>query len=824
MDRSPDISARPAAPDLLAVFLLSAAVIALELALMRCLAVARWHHFAYLVISAALLGFGASGTLLTFAGDTLRHCFKTSVLILTLAFALSVTGAFRAAEALPLNVRYVLYSPWQMGLMFAHDFLLLVPFFLAGSAIGLSLMQFGRRAHYVYGVSLIGSGAGSALAMGLMFLLPPHLLLYGVGALGALAGLCWAASHHRRPGYAGVGLVLVAIGAEFTLAPLTLKIDQYKDLALLDRLAAQGDARRVVSRYGPRGRLDVYASPLLHKTMFAGLTATSAPPAQLALLVDGDYAATVLDVESAAEAEILDHTPMSVPYRLLKKPRVLLLGEAGGTNVWLARRMGASHVTVVQPNPQIVDLMQGELADASGRLALAQDVTVVRAAPRSFLERTHVRFDLIQIVTTESLAAGASGLRSLHEDFLLTRQGLELCVRRLTPSGVVAATRGLQMPPRDNIKILATLRAALAGAGLREPERHLVQVRNLLAVTTIAFASPPDEASCERLDLFVRRLGLDVEWSPCAEGSPRAQRSRMQGPPGKRYSYLHHAALKILSGERRDFFRRWQYNVRPAADDSPYFYNFFRWKSLPGFWRAYGRQWFTKMELGYVVLVFALVQALLVGGVLILLPLIRLRRSKGEGGGRAATALYFTLLGLGFMMMEMVCLLKFTRLLGDPIYAAAGMLSSFLIFSGLGSVLARRIRPQPLRAIRLAAAGVALIAVVYALGLDGAFRTVVVLPLWCRMASAIVLTAPAAFLMGWPFPNGLAILGRSRPLLVPWAWAANGFAGVAASPLAVLLALHVGFRAVLICVAALYLAAALVSHRLPGVDQNRSVG
>ena len=59
----------------LAVFLLSAGVIALELALMRCLSIARWHHFSYLVISTALLGFGASGTLLTFAGRWLRRRF-----------------------------------------------------------------------------------------------------------------------------------------------------------------------------------------------------------------------------------------------------------------------------------------------------------------------------------------------------------------------------------------------------------------------------------------------------------------------------------------------------------------------------------------------------------------------------------------------------------------------------------------------------------------------------------------------------------------------------------------------------------------------------
>jgi len=44
---------------------MAAAGIALELALMRILAITFWSHLAYMVISVALLGFGASGTTLT---------------------------------------------------------------------------------------------------------------------------------------------------------------------------------------------------------------------------------------------------------------------------------------------------------------------------------------------------------------------------------------------------------------------------------------------------------------------------------------------------------------------------------------------------------------------------------------------------------------------------------------------------------------------------------------------------------------------------------------------------------------------------------------
>ena len=41
---------------------LSASIIAFQLVLMQTLSVVQWYHFAYMVISVALLGFGAAGT------------------------------------------------------------------------------------------------------------------------------------------------------------------------------------------------------------------------------------------------------------------------------------------------------------------------------------------------------------------------------------------------------------------------------------------------------------------------------------------------------------------------------------------------------------------------------------------------------------------------------------------------------------------------------------------------------------------------------------------------------------------------------------------
>ncbi|MCK4599660.1 hypothetical protein KAU37_07595, partial [Candidatus Bipolaricaulota bacterium] len=73
-----------------------------------------------------------------------------------------------------------------------------------------------------------------------------------------------------------------------------------------------------------------------------------------------------------------------------------------------------------------------------------------------------------------------------------------------------------------------------------------------------------------------------------------------------------------------------------------------------------------------------------------------------------------------------------------------------------------------------------------------------------------------AFLMGWPFPNGLTCVERGRPTLIPWAWGANGVASVAGPPVGVLLAVASGLSTVMLLAAILYGCAGLVAWALPG--------
>lgn len=803
----------PVARTGISVFLVSCAIIILQLALMRTLSLTRWHHFSYFVISTALLGFGISGTFLYYAGARLLKNFESSATALGLAFAITSAVCLTVGDQLPLNFQYLLYSKSQIALFVAYNLIVLIPFFLGATLIGLALMHHKENVPLIYGCSMLGTAIGGIIAVGFMFVLAEDTIVYIAALFGLASGVVRLnAPFGVRHGVAVIALIIV-IAIMIFHPPLS--IDQYKTISRLHQLERQGSAENILTRHSPRGRIDVFSSPSLHNTLFAGLKATTPAPAQSAILRDGELAGTIYEINSPDDAPILDHTPASFPYRLMEKPSVLLLGETGSVNIWLAKRFAASHITVIQPDPVLVKLLKKPLSKISGGIFTDPEVTVVIDEPRAFLEKCDERFDIIQIVTVEGLAASTSGLQSLHEDYLMTVEGIALAWQRLTPRGVIAVTRGIQTPPRDSLKIFATFNAALESCDAPNPETHLALLRNYLAATILAFRNPMPDEFTEPALRTIDELSLDVEWLPGFQPGRFKIHSTIAGPEGGMESYIGNGARKILSSERNMFFDEWMYNIRPARDDSPYFYNFFRWDSIEWMRQTYGPHWFRQLELGYMILVFVLIEAVIIGAILIILPLFPLRAAKACKKNRLPTFLYFLFIGLGFMLLEMTSILRFTRHLGDPIYSTSLMIACYLLSAGAGSMLCARLFPNPRRGITYAVVAIIIFGAVHILATDPLMSLMVNLPAVGKALIAVILTLPLGFFMGWMFPLGLRIVSTNAGPLVPWAWAINGFASVIAPPMALMFSMSLGFQSVLAIALVCYAAAGIASRLFP---------
>jgi hypothetical protein len=215
------------------------------------------------------------------------------------------------------------------------------------------------------------------------------------------------------------------------------------------------------------------------------------------------------------------------------------------------------------------------------------------------------------------------------------------------------------------------------------------------------------------------------------------------------------------------------------------------------------------IEWGYLIVVTTLVQAIVAGGLLILLPLSRI---KGDWTGGVRYGTYFFLLGLAFLFVEIAFIQKFTLFLSHPLYAVAVVLASFLVFAGSGSAYSTRIAERTgapgLRPVSIAVAGIVGIAVVYLLVLPPLFDRLIGMADELRILVSVALIAPLAFFMGMPFPLGLRRVAAEASDFVPWAWGINGFASVVSAVLATLLAIHFGFTVVIGLALLLYVAAA----------------
>ncbi len=273
----------------LAVSVVSGAALGYEILLMRLFSIIQWHHFAYMIISLALLGIGASGTVLALAREWLAPRFAAAFPIAAALFGVTAVASFALAQRVPFNPLELAWDGRQFAYLVGMYLLLATPFLFAGGCVGIALAWFKDRVGSIYRFDLVGAGLGALGVVAALFVVPPADCLRLVGALGfaaaALACLDAAVGRRRRWAAALVACgVAVALGSPAAwLAP---RLSPYKGLSLA--LTVPG-AEVVGERSSPLGLLSVVRSPEVPLRHAPGLSLrnTVEPPAQIGVFTDG---------------------------------------------------------------------------------------------------------------------------------------------------------------------------------------------------------------------------------------------------------------------------------------------------------------------------------------------------------------------------------------------------------------------------------------------------------------------------------------------------------------------------------------------------------
>ncbi|HVP18288.1 MAG TPA: hypothetical protein VMU36_04775 [Spirochaetia bacterium] len=829
---------------LAALFCVSVCTLAFEIEVMRVFSVASWSNFGAMVISIALLGFGLAGTLLTFLSSQVRR--RPDLWLVTSSFALgpSMAVAHVLAQRVPFNPVLIASDPAQLAWIGAYYAIYAMPFFAGGLFIGTAFAVLSSQTYRLYFWNMLGSGLGGLCILGLMYVVPPEALIYPLVGLGAIpALLCciwWSPVENRfRLRAQEAVLYLLLSGLCFLLLAQygSLAVSDFKPISYARKYP---DAAEVYGSFSPRGEMKAYSSSYFHFAPGLSDNASFAigPMPQnafLGLFTDGSGPVGVMRKLGPDEDRYIDYLPMSAPYLLLDRPRVLILRLGGGAGVHTALHGGAREVRVVESNPDLIHMLRDVpyFRTYTGDALRDNRVKIINTEARAYAGTTREKFDLVEIGLVDSVGLSQAGGYSVEENYLYTVEALRDYLRVLAPSGILSITVWDRLnPPRNVPKLLASVAQALRGDYDESPQKRVFAFNLLLSTATILVKKSdflPQETAM--LTDYCRRMSFDVDYSPDMPESDKSldamlagyasiYRSGAQGParaaegaggqatdlrPGDFYRL----SLQTFAAFQQDeLFSRYFFDIRPATDDRPYYAGYIKPRTIPLLVNRLGE---ISEEWGYLLLIGTLLQSVVFGLIIIALPLVFRRRELFAGrGGTFSVILYYACLGLGYMMVEIFLIQRFVDFLADPVYANAIIITALLVSSGLGSLLSARAKLPRATLVRYASTAVAVLVLASLLGLPAVLRALLGLPLALKALVAVLVVAPLGFCMGVPFPSGLSALSESRREILPWAWGVNGALSVTGSVLTRVISVSAGFSAVLLCVAGLYVAAGLL--------------
>ncbi|MBA2242722.1 MAG: hypothetical protein H0W04_07515, partial [Chthoniobacterales bacterium] len=640
------------------LLLISAALLAFELLLMRLLALAYWGHFAGLVISIAMLGIASSGLFLFFRRDAVRRESKTYFSIASGFFGVAAPLAFLISQKLPFTPFLLTWSADEYGLLAARSVLFFIPFFAAGIAVGIPFVAGVLPMGRLYFWNMLGSGLPALPLLYAMNFTHPLRLLAAVAVLALGVSILCSRRLLARIGWFAAGACVIA-----AVALTSFRYSEYKDLP---KTLLLPEARLLEERYGWDGVVQIVDSP--HTRYLPGLSlnfAGTLPPSRLVFTDAGAMTLAFRAEDVFSASEFLRETPEAFSFALSPSPRMLQL--YGGTADQL--RAGIFNARQLQA-----------LDDSATRVAALRDTVgeaaqaLIRADARQYIEEEKPSFDVIAVSLLGTHGTSTAGAASLDPSFLLTLEGCARLLDRVTPRGHALFSTWIENPAKSGVRLAALLIETLRRRGIENPAPHLLAIRSWSTLSIFVSPEPFSFAAIEALKAFCDQNSFDLVWF---DGINSAETNRINVLPEESY---HDAFVALLGSDRQEFIARSPFALEPPRDDRPFFNQSFRWGAVPQWISNMGLSWLPFVEWGYILHVAALVVVTLLGVFLLIVPCLLTRARPAP-----RSVLLFFLLGVAYMFVQIGAIYRVSQLIAHPLLAAALVLSAMLIASGAGA-------------------------------------------------------------------------------------------------------------------------------------------
>ncbi|GAC1561688.1 MAG: hypothetical protein NVS2B5_26220 [Beijerinckiaceae bacterium] len=759
------------------VFVITAATLMLQIIETRIISVTSWYHLAFFIISVAMFGLAGGAVWVYLRRDSFVPSRLNDILART-----SFYFALSTIVTLLIQMTLVTSSAVSLTSLFAWAELaigLAVPFFFSGIIVSLALTRSPYPIGIVYGVDLVGAAVGCIGVLAVLDIASGPTAILWIGALGAAAASLFAAAgsaatpagapqhaweaRYRLPLF--LGLLLLAIVNPLTdrgIYPSYVKdgIESPKSFAF-ERW--NSFSRVTVGRSGEGGPAMWGPSPKM-------------PPytiSQQWMTLDGSAGTSMYKFGGAIEdMSFLRYDITNIAYHLPNLGAGAVIGVGGGRDILSARLFGVKSIVGVEINPILVDLLTRRFSDytAIGKLP---DVTFAVDEARSWFARTERSFDIIQMSLIDTWAATGAGAYTMTENGLYTVEAWQIFLRRLNPNGVFTVSRWYapgEVNETGRMVSLAT--ATLLDLGIKDPRAHLFLASGGNIATIVVSKSAFSPEALAALKKTVADNGFSILLSP---GEPSASPLLQSIVDSSDRAHLRAATDNSYL------------DLTPSYDARPFFFNQLRFDRLFSS-RPLAADLGAGVYAGNLVATLTLAMLVVISAFLvvgtIVLPLRSAVKDTGWSLAIGGTA-YFLLIGVGFMMTEIALVQRMSVFLGHPVYALSVVLFSLILATGIGALVSEKFQLNS--AARLFVWAVATAAYLIALPfwmppillqLDSA-------QLLTRAAFAVLVLAPAGFLMGFGFPTGMRLVGALDPRPMPWFWGVNGAGGVLAASVAV---------------------------------------
>ncbi len=744
---------------LVAVFIVSLSVLMFEITLTRVFSVTLSYHFVFLIVSLAVLGLGLGAGFIhkiksRIAGE--EKIFKV-LFFLSLFLSLSLI--------LPIMLLKVLSS----RTLLIYSLTSIVPFFLAGMLLSLVFAIFTRQSNKIYFADLLGAAAGALMIIIFLQLwggINTALLVAGIASLSTL----FLAFVSKRKIL--MGSTLICSFFLFSLFYLNLS-SHYIDINF-SLLPSPGKTLFTSLNDPNRETRIVYTD----WNAFARTDVTEGKnPYVKWIFIDGGAGAEMFKFDGDLDkvSYLMGETGF-FPFFQGKKDKILIIGPGGGKDVLLALLGGVKEITAVEINPGSVKAVQ-EFSSFNGNIYDLSNVKVFVGDGRSFVRRSSERYDIIYLSLVFTQKASMVGY-SLSENYVFTKEAFADYLDHLEEDGRVVM---LLHDSSDLIKAFVTAISVLQDRGISREQalQQMLIIDGNIEMQNAGLAHYP--LLILRESPFSRKEASDIF---------RTTLIMNKRPLFIPYVYEQEPYSLIgPSISLEEFISSAPINLKPALDDSPFFYNFD--KGVPPL-------------LGILLSI-----SLLLAGIF-LISYYRKRKGRKLKDSHSVPGpfhflLYFTCLGVGFMLIEVALIQKFILFLGYPTLAFSITLFSILLGGGLGSLSSHFLKERITRKISLVSLGIAVVVVIYLIGLPFLLDKFLSFSILTRSLITMAIILPLGFLMGIPFPTGLRVLNDFFPEDIAWMWAVNAVTSVLGSILAVIIAILFGFTWALLMGALAYI-------------------